>query len=404
MEPVRVAAFFDERMLAHDTGTGFFELCSSPLLEVPEKHPENSDRLRNIVSVLRRGPLAPFVDWHLPHEATTDEMRLVHTPEHLTGLQEASRTGQRYGLSTVLPQGGWLGISLACGAALDACERVLCGADSLAYACVRPPGHHASAGAVDGYCFVNNTACAAAKVARAGHRVCVIDLDVHHGASQSARPGRRQLTRLPARAGNGCQSIFYRRSNILTVSMHMAQGAWEEGTAHPETGDVEELGEGPGLGFNVNVPLDLGSGDSAHLEAFEAVIAPEVASFKPTFFVIALGVDGSQMDPNGRQLLTMAGYFRLGRACMRLAAEHAEGRMVVVQEGGYSVSYAAFCVHAFLEGARGQGEPSLGDPLEGTYPDPPRRDPAGWRAATLVARLKQERAEALAKARAGTDT
>lgn len=76
-------------------------------------------------------------------------------------------------------------------------------------------------------------------------------------------------------------------------------GAWEEGTAHSETGGTEELGEGEGLGFNLNVPLDLGSGDAAHARALEAIVEPEVARFAPGLIVVACGVDGSQFDPNG---------------------------------------------------------------------------------------------------------
>jgi acetoin utilization deacetylase AcuC-like enzyme len=75
---------------------------------------------------------------------------------------------------------------------------------------------------------------------------------------------------------------------------------------------------------------------------------PEVDAFKPTFIIIACGVDGSQMDPNGRQLLTTKGFFDLGRACRKLADKHASSRTVVTLEGGYHVSYAALCVHAVL--------------------------------------------------------
>ena len=124
--PGRVSVFFHPRMLEHDTGRGFFELVASPLLEVVEQHPENADRLRNIVSVLRKGPLSSSVDWVTPNEAALDDMRLVHTPEHLAGLQEASATagGKRYGVSTVLPQGGWGAITLACGSACGAVDAV----------------------------------------------------------------------------------------------------------------------------------------------------------------------------------------------------------------------------------------------------------------------------------------
>jgi acetoin utilization deacetylase AcuC-like enzyme len=243
-------------------------------------------------------------------------------------LRAASEKGKRFGASTVLPPGGWLAISLAAGAALDAADAVLSGATHLAFCLVRPPGHHAARASNDGYCHVNNAAVAANRAAAAGHRVAILDFDVHHG--------------------NGTQSIFYDRNDVLCVSLHMNHGAWDEGLPHPETGSASEVGVGAGVGFNVNVPLDFGVGDSGYMRAFDALVAPEVDAFKPTFIVIACGVDGSQMDPNGRQLLTTKGFFDLGRACRKLADKHASSRAVITLEGGYHVSYAAFCVHAVL--------------------------------------------------------
>ena len=238
-------------------------------------------------------------------------MCAVHDRAYLEGVRSDSATGKRYGASTVLPPGGWLAISLAAGAALDATDSVLSGASAplcgsracalhvrltraqhagrhrtgkacIAYCLIRPPGHHASRQNCDGYCFVNAAALCAQRAVERGHRVAVIDFDVHHG--------------------NGTQAIFYGRSDVLCVSMHADQGPWEEGTAHPETGAVDEVGIGDGIGHTLNVPLDMGSGDAAHIAAFEAIIAPAVADFKPTFIVVACGVDGSQMDPNGALL------------------------------------------------------------------------------------------------------
>ena len=128
------------------------------------------------------------------------------------------------------------------------------------------------------------------------------------------------------------------------------------------------------------------------------------------------------MDPNGRQLLTTKGFFHLGRACRKLADKHASGRTVITLEGGYHVSYAAFCVHAVLavrltrhaprgssssrasfpsQGVAGMSSPGVDDPLLGTYPDPPLHDPSNTRVDALICRLKEERAAAL-KASAGS--
>jgi len=356
------------------------ELVPSPLLDIQERHPENGQRLANMVSLLQRGPIAPLLSWRSPREATVGEMACVHDEAYLLGIQADSQTGKRYGASTVLPQGGWLGVSLAAGAALDAAELVLSGEAKRAFALVRPPGHHSSRAACDGFCFVNNAAVAAQTAASRGHRVAVIDIDVHHG--------------------NGTQAIFFERSDVLTVSMHMHQGAWDEGTAHPETGDADEVGAGDGIGFNVNVPLDLASGDSAYLAAWSKLVVPAVDAFAPTFIVVACGVDGSCVDPLGRMLLTATGYFQLARGARALADKHAEGRLVATLEGGYSLSYAAFCVGACAAAFAGVEELPGEDPLLGTYPDPPLRDPHGWRVQTLLSRIKSDRESAIAAARA----
>ena len=195
----RIRVYFDERLLAYDTGSGFFEHPPHELLCVNEKHPENGDRVRNIHSVLLKGPIgarllamllllrltslaaAPHLDWHTPlREATVAELAATHDTAYLESLQVASVTGKRFGASTVLPQGGWTCIALAGGAALDAADAVLNdGVTKIAFCLVRPPGHHAARASNDGYCHVNNAAVAANCAAAAGHRVAIIDFDVH---------------------------------------------------------------------------------------------------------------------------------------------------------------------------------------------------------------------------------
>lgn len=184
-----------------------------------EKHPENADRVRNMRSVCLKGPIgasrdithdpgaaacaaaasgpharpsaAPHLDWHAPHEATVPELASTHDVAYLESLRAASVSGKRFGASTVLPPGGWLPISLAAGAALDAADAVLSDAARLAFCLVRPPGHHASRASNDGYCHVNNAAVAANRAAAAGHRVAILDFDVHRARPRYGYRGLR---------------------------------------------------------------------------------------------------------------------------------------------------------------------------------------------------------------------
>jgi acetoin utilization deacetylase AcuC-like enzyme len=116
------------------------------------------------------------------------------------------------------------------------------------------------------------------------------------------------------------------------------------------------------VGVNLNVALPFGSGDAAYHAAFDRIVAPAVEDFEPELVVVACGQDASQFDPNGRQCVTMAGFHGLASRTRKLADRYCEGRLALVQEGGYAVSYASLCLNATLEGALGEAR-SLSDPL-----------------------------------------
>jgi acetoin utilization deacetylase AcuC-like enzyme len=270
------------------------------------------------------------------------ELELVHDPAYLAEVRaSADGGGRRYTSTTILGVRSWPAVVAAASAAMEAARAAMAQPGVPAYALVRPPGHHAQPACADGYCFVNNAALAAETARHEGAlRVAIVDFDVHHG--------------------NGTQECFWNRQDVLTVSLHMDHGAW--GPSHPQTGAVDELGSGPGAGFNINLPLPYGTGDAGYERAMREVVVPVVCQYRPDLVIGAIGQDASQFDPNGRQAVTMRGFHRLGTILRELAQEVAGGRLALVQEGGYAVSYAAFCLHATLAGAL--GEPlGLDDPL-----------------------------------------
>ena len=338
----RLAVFYDPRLLEHDTGFGFFEGPPSPYLDVQERHPENPERLRNMVSLLRDGPLRNALDWHQAEPATREQILLFHEPSYIDELAALDPTASRRVTGTsVFGPGSWPLVKLAAGLSVAAARQVWQGKSALAFALVRPPGHHAQPARADGYCFLNNTGIALQVLRREGlRRACVIDWDVHHG--------------------NGTQEGFYDDGEVLTVSLHMDHGAWGEN--HRQSGRSEEVGTGAGTGFNLNVPLPFGSGDAAYRRAFDGIVAPEVRAFAPEMIFIGAGQDANQFDPNGRQTVTMTGFRDLGRRARALAEELCGGKLVLIQEGGYAVSYAAYCLHATLEGVLGR-EAGLEDPI-----------------------------------------
>jgi acetoin utilization deacetylase AcuC-like enzyme len=349
MDDRRIDVFWHPAVLGHDTGTGVFEAPDSGLLAVAELHPENAERVRNMHSVLTRGPLAPALRWHDGHEAAEHELGAVHDPVYVASVRDACTAGGgRFGATTLVSAGSWQPLVAAAGTCLDAARAVLDGEATVAYALVRPPGHHASPRSADGYCFFNHAALAAELARSHGlDRVAVVDWDVHHG--------------------NGTQACFYERADVLTISLHMRHGAW--GPAHPQTGSPAEIGVGDGNGFNVNVELRPGSGDHAYRQAFQRVVLPILRQHRPGLLIGACGQDASTFDPNGRQNVSMDGFRAIGAAVGRAADELCDGRLVLVQEGGYARTYAAYCLHATLEGVLGTG-PLLADPVAYLPDDP----------------------------------
>jgi acetoin utilization deacetylase AcuC-like enzyme len=340
--------FWHPAVLEHDTGTGVWEAPASDLLDANELHPENAVRIRNMRSLLQRGPLAQRLGWREGRLADPTELESVHDPGYVANISAACAAGgQRLGATTVLSAASWKPLLAAAGTTLAAADAVAAGDVPIGYALVRPPGHHAGPSVADGYCFFNHVALAAERFRAAGaERVAVVDWDVHHG--------------------NGTQACFYERADVLTISLHMRHGSW--GASHPETGSPSESGLREGVGHNVNIELRAGSGDGAYAEAFRRVVEPVLDRYRPDVLIGASGQDASAFDANGRMNVTMDGFRAIGRT-LRTSAERCGARLLLVQEGGYARTYAAYCLHATLEGVLGT-ERLLADPLAYMPDDP----------------------------------
>jgi acetoin utilization deacetylase AcuC-like enzyme len=229
-----------------------------------------------------------------------------------------------YDTMTTLGPGSWEAIRGAVDAALTAVDLVVAGAP-LAYALTRPPGHHATRRGYGGSCYLNNAGVAAQALRDAGHeRVAVIDIDAHHG--------------------NGTQSLFYDREDVLYASVHVDPGA---GWFPHVVGFADETGRGAGTGANVNVPLPPGSGDVPWLAAVER--CTDLATSRgATALVVSLGVDAAADDPESPLQVTADGYHGAGALLARLGLP-----TVAVQEGGYHLDSLGGLVLATLTGLAG---------------------------------------------------
>jgi acetoin utilization deacetylase AcuC-like enzyme len=195
------------------------------------------------------------------------------------------------------------------------------GGPRAAFALTRPPGHHAGPDFFGGYCFLNNAAIAAQALRDGGaQRVAIIDIDYHHG--------------------NGTQTIFEARADVLTVSIH-----GDPRTEYPfYLGHADERGVGAGEGFNLNLPLPAGTGFGAW-RATLAQALQRVADFAPAAVVVALGVDTYEGDPISRFTLASADYLAVGRELAGLGLP-----TVFTLEGGYAVAAMGVNVVNLLEG------------------------------------------------------
>lgn len=224
-----------------------------------------------------------------------------------------------------LTAGTWEAAVAGAACAIDAARAVSSGNGSrAAMALTRPPGHHAGADFFGGYCFLNNAALAAQALREAGaERVAVLDIDYHHG--------------------NGTQSIFYERGDVLTVSVH-----GDPTTEYPFfLGYADESGQGAGRGANLNLPLAAGTDFAGWSEALEQGLAA-IGRFKPDALVIALGVDTYEGDPISKFKLRSADYLKVGARLARLGLP-----AVFTMEGGYAVAEVGANVANVLEGYAG---------------------------------------------------
>ena len=214
-----------------------------------------------------------------PQPASLNQLQWFHSARYLEELQRAAGgdltvEGWNMGLGgpdtpvfkDMFQWGAW-----ACGAGLMAADLLLQHKADVVFNLLGG-FHHAMAERAAGFCFLNDVVLACLKLAGTGRRVLYLDVDAHHG--------------------DGVQSAFYRRDDVLTISLH------ETGrTLFPWGGFENEIGEGLGLGFNVNVPLPPLTYDEAYLTAFNRVVLPLMEAYAPDVIVLELGMDTLAGDP-----------------------------------------------------------------------------------------------------------
>lgn len=316
----------------------------------PEGHPERPARVRETLALLEsQGMLDRLI--RLPvTPAMRAQIERVHSPAYLDRVERIVAGGGGYldAGDTVASPGSWAAVRAAAGAGIGAVDAVMTGAVDASFALVRPPGHHAPPDRAMGFCILNHAAIAAAHaVAEHGlSRVLLVDFDVHHG--------------------NGTQDCFYASPHVLYFSTHQSP-------AYPFTGAVEETGRGAGEGYTVNVPLPPDVGEAGFLQAFDAVLRPLAARFRPELVIVSAGYDAhwrnSRYVAGIRERLTVRGLCALSQHLQEIADAYCPGKLVGILEGGYDLDALGWGVLGTLR--VWLGDTDIEDPL-GPPPTPAR--------------------------------
>ncbi|KAM9248456.1 histone deacetylase 4 [Dugong dugon] len=314
-------------------------------------HPEHAGRIQSIWSRLQETGLRSKCECIRGRKATLEELQTVHSEAHalLYGTNPLNRQKLDSSLSSVfvrLPCGGvgvdsdtiWNEVHssgaarLAVGCVVELVFKVATGELKNGFAVVRPPGHHAEESTPMGFCYFNSVAIAAKLLQQRLNvsKILIVDWDVHHG--------------------NGTQQAFYNDPNVLYISLHR----YDDGNFFPGSGAPDEVGTGPGVGFNVNMAfaggLDPPMGDAEYLTAFRTVVMPVAAEFAPDMVLVSSGFDAVEGHP------TPLGGYNLSAKCFGYLTKQlmglAGGRIVLALEGGHDLTAicdaSEACVSALL--------------------------------------------------------
>ena len=307
-------------------------------------HPEQPGRIAAIERELTARDWLGFERMHSP-AVDRSVLTAVHPERYVASIERACASGGGYlDMDTVVSERSFEAALHAAGGAVSMVDLLLDGDASAAFSSHRPPGHHALPSQAMGFCLFNNIAVAAqyALDARQLERVMILDWDVHHG--------------------NSTNHIFHASKQVLFVSIHQSP-------LFPGTGPADDVGEGEGIGFTVNLPVPARSGDEVWVSLVEHVVIPLACAFEPQLVLISAGYDAHRDDLLADCDVTEEGFAAMAHAAAR-ASESLAAPVGGVLEGGYALAALGRSVAATLQAfAEPTGVPgSAGDPETGVAP------------------------------------
>lgn len=272
-------------------------------------HPLKPIRLKLTYDTMKVKNILDGFDVSEPKKATDDELMQIHTLDYIAAVKKAEKglPNFQYGLGTSdnpLFPNLYCSSLIYTGASISAAEHL-----SERDIAVNISGglHHAHPSQAAGFCIFNDVALGIVTLLKKYSKIAYIDIDAHHG--------------------DGVQEIFYRSNKVLTISFH------ESGQfLFPGTGFPDEIGEGEGKGYSVNVPLYPYTGDDVYIESFQEVVPPLIEAFQPDVIVSQIGVDTNVNDPLADLQLSISGYLHVVKVIKELHHRH-----LVVGGGGYDL-------------------------------------------------------------------
>ncbi len=307
---MRTALIYHPVYLQHDTGP---------------HHPERASRLESILRKFKNTGLIDKLKIIEPPSASEELIACVHSEDYITSVKEiCEKGGGDLDPDTVCSRDSFSAALFAAGAVIKGIDLIFKQEIDNAFCMVRPPGHHARPSQAMGFCLFNNIAIGARYIERHYklRHILIVDWDVHHG--------------------NGTEEIFYEEASVFYISLHQYPH-------YPGTGSQEFTGAGKGKGYNLNIPMHAGSGDSEYINAFQDIIVPRLNKFKPEFILISSGFDGHRDDPLSSINLTESGYYEMTAILKDSARIYSGGRILSVLEGGYNLLSLANSAYSHLE-------------------------------------------------------
>ena len=300
-------------------------------------HPERPERLTAVMRFLEEKQI--FKNGHTvqlkPSAVQSSDLERVHPKDYIDLIHNASDREARLDADTRTSKGSYNAAILAAGAGLSAWKEIQDGTLDNAFALVRPPGHHANDQSARGFCLFNNISVLARHITAtvSDSRVLILDIDAHHG--------------------NGTQEIHYTESDILYLGIHQ-----DGRTLYPGySGYSDELGEGTGKGYNVNLPLPPGTSDKSFLKGLSTLFPPIVEQFQPTAILVSAGYDAHFRDYLTGLQFSADAYLKATQLIMEMAAKHCEGQVVMFLEGGYDLQALAESIYNTITAMSGHGKP-----------------------------------------------